>query len=276
MALREFHWQHGEPLADAAYQAHSVASRLGGSFKNIVAFSEDGAAGLAVCTKSGPWQTPPPNGAISVGTLREPLARLWSGPILSAPNYAAEVELVAGLALAHSLGLQHPLIDEGVGGAFFGVRVDAAGVHWQPDVSFVHYDPLDLGDRSPSHLDVVRTSVRDETFIVAASNPDVVRILGHEALMPDLEAWRHLHRVHITPPVDKLAADWVAFVPTLVGTIGLTASPQHVIPLAPDGQRRLALSAVEALRSRADQRELHLLVDVLSARDAAKKAAKHT
>ena len=70
--------------------------------------------------------------------LFQGIERFLLGPT---PPFHPEMRLVVGLAFAMTMSVQYSLTDQGVGGAFFGARLDETAFHWQPDIVYVLYDP---------------------------------------------------------------------------------------------------------------------------------------
>lgn len=96
-----------------------------------------------------------------------------------------DVVLVTALAYLQSLGVSNYLIETGVGGAFFGASIDMSGIRWQPDISYLLYDPRSFAnvvpvarseqppdpqaDRVDTTLGKVRCAVRKDAGVICTS-----------------------------------------------------------------------------------------------------------
>jgi hypothetical protein len=133
---------------------------------------------------------------VTMGALNNSLedsVRAVVAKLLSS-NLADDVVLVTVLAYLQSLGVSNYLIETGVGGAFFGASIDVVGIRWQPDVSYLLYDPRSFSnvvtvarseqlpephaDRVDTSLGKVRCAVRKDAGVICTSVAEPgVRIL---------------------------------------------------------------------------------------------------
>jgi hypothetical protein len=122
-------------------------------------------------------------------------------------NLRPEARLACTLVALQSLGITEYLPQHGVGGAFFGARVTADGVVWQPDLCYLTYPP---GMFAGAPL-VTANDTRTE--IPSTSAAQMVRVLVREGagiLLSSLGKPRG--RVLIPPTSGRSQAEWEAVV----------------------------------------------------------------
>lgn len=115
-------------------------------------------------------------------------AILWR---LEAPD---DARLAAFLSLLSSLGLQHDLMNMGIGGAFCGCQLDSAGPRWHDDICYVLVDDtLKAGEISVA--DMVLSYVRDGGHIVQSSIINSTRVFLPSMPSIGLSEWAAKHIV---------------------------------------------------------------------------------
>lgn len=71
--------------------------------------------------------------------IHRQLTERWVNDISGNSEWTSELQLSSMLGVLQSYNLFSPQMDRGIGGAFGGLYVDAAGGKWQPDILFVEY-----------------------------------------------------------------------------------------------------------------------------------------
>lgn len=94
--------------------------------------------------------------------------------------------LAAVTAIVQSYGIHSVLSQMYVGGAFFGLYVEQAGVYWQDDTTYVIYhennDILDLGG-------LITVGVRDNVLFVSSSLISETKFISNRVSAPTIHNW---------------------------------------------------------------------------------------
>lgn len=86
-------------------------------------------------------------------------------------------------AVVQSYGIHDNLIDLNVGGLIFGLRVHNGEIAWQEDTNFVLYDP------TFASIAYISAFARDDALVVNSSLTNDIRVFGHSASTPSVQAW---------------------------------------------------------------------------------------
>ena len=120
-----------------------------------------------------------------IGNLPE-LERSFTRHFLKSTYFIQEEPsriLITAMAAMQSYGLRSTLLENGVGGTFTGVYVDADGVSWHEDVLIMLVDTAE----TPSGL--ITIAVRGNALISQSSRERTTRVFANLASCGPLESW---------------------------------------------------------------------------------------
>lgn len=166
----------------------SLNASLGPFGKNdqaelIVAAHIDGEATLINWRTDGSM-TVLKEGMISCGSLDESLIEMPTKMIreISRIQEVPVVRLLAVISSLQSLGTHENTVEQGVGGAFHGLYIDAGGYHWQPDARFLIYGPL-------QNSSWAATAIRDNALVIHSQGNSGPYCFTSSAATGDWRAW---------------------------------------------------------------------------------------
>ncbi len=132
--------------------------------------------------------------------------------------------LVTTIAFLRALGVQNPLIENGVGGAMYGALIRRNGVEWQLDTNFILFDPrltkavnsARKGPPSPlltidEHFDEIRVAVR-EAVVVVYSTLTGKDLLANDLVLPCIEDWKSRWLPDVFRSFAEHGAQFVVFI----------------------------------------------------------------
>ena len=160
--------------------------------------------------------------------------------------------LACALGLCQSYGIHNVLLDLGVGGAFVGALIDAAGFHWQPDTAYLLFAP---GKSDLLEQDGVFPLVRDDVLVIRSLLADgPPRVIMNSLGEPLEVALKHAGNVdrQCLVMLGKLQFDYLIFLNTAVPIIavvemGRRFEHRHVIvhpslPPSAEGRGHIPMS----------------------------------
>jgi hypothetical protein len=184
------------------------------------------------------------------GSLRGALLEEVKGHLggLPGPVTHGQVTLAAALAVLQGFAASEDLVSQSVAGVFYGLRIAADGVHWQPHVIYVLYDPLTLGSQP---FQLVSASVLDDVCVVGSSFSKQVRCLVHPGHEQERAAWMQRWASELSTEAALRRARLIAFIATTSRAITiLNNDGQHLRPEY-DGALDLRVSPALARHLRA-------------------------
>lgn len=179
-------------------------------------------------------------------------------------DLSPECRLASGLAIATTMALHHNLPRWGVGGAFFGARMDKERFIWQPDIAYMLYAPnfanglpflqnpdeavsFEGIENASSRLDIISCLVRDNVRVALSSIGMRSAIAWSEISIVDgIDIWSNkwsnkLFGKRVTDPEIMSNTKYFTFIPKTPGVIAIVPNNGNYVRIKED---QIALSDV--------------------------------
>ena len=217
--------KYGTPVWDAILRAgHSVHQNQPpfGDFSLLVAMWDSGPKLLLYESRTLALADVSDNSPVTRGSLRAELQDRIRREIQGTPklNRAREYALAPALAILQSLAASENLIEDMVGGIFYGLQINADGLHWQPSLLYVFHQDVDDAATAPP-WNIVNCRILDGVCTVGSSLARQVRCFVPPGGYTDRSAWmsRWEESLGTAAALDTCRA--VAFIRVLGGSVVL-------------------------------------------------------
>jgi hypothetical protein len=210
-----------EALVQAGHSVHLATPPFGNIFV-LVAIWDSGPRLLIYDSRSLDLTDASHSGPITVGSLRQEFQEGIKAAVrrLPRPGPPREYALAPALAVLHSLAASENLIEDKVGGVFYGLQIDADGLHWQPSLLYAfHDDRPDVGTAPP--WNIVNCRILDGVCTVGSSLTRQVRCLVPSGIRADRVSWMSRWEASLGTKAALEACRAVAFIRTLGGSVVL-------------------------------------------------------
>jgi hypothetical protein len=152
-------------------------------------------------------------GVICAGSIDDRHRAILEGSIADAfqqmqdlDSHRPAFKLAIGLAVATKLSVSYNLTEQFIGGCVFGGFSDSQGAHWQPDITYILYNEIELdrfaadvgrgqivrGDPGPKlddYFDIVQTRVRDDVLTCVSTLVEFNLLYKFGIARDELDAW---------------------------------------------------------------------------------------
>jgi hypothetical protein len=207
--LRDVCFAPGRPLDDSLRDAAAIKEVASGPrFALLLGQKVQTALHLIKFDSSTPDKVTTGAEIVWAGSGGEFLGSLVPHVVVAAlqRGWSHRATLMNVLAYFHVEATHEYLLQHGFGGAFYGARIDDAGVHWQDDVAYIFYDPSTVDEanlssvpdptswnpprRAQDATSSVLCMVRDDVVVLYSSSSSKLKYLGHNLLRLAEPEWR--------------------------------------------------------------------------------------
>jgi hypothetical protein len=133
--------------------------------------------------------------------------------------------LLAGLI--QSYGLRDAMMQHGVGGTVFGLRVQDGAYAWQEDTNYLLYSPADLDS---NRIDWLKVCVRDDALAVSSSLTRQTRVFSNSVSTPDPDAWISKWETYVSAALTAGPGKNWLLLDTLNKVVCLVRQPYPAVP----------------------------------------------
>jgi hypothetical protein len=168
------------------------------------------------------------HGVVFQGSLGKPVEERIRKEIEGLPKAPVHSQVVLGAALAILQGIaaSEDLVRDSVAGIFYGLQIDADGVHWQPNMLYVFHQK----DRAPQDdlpLHIVGCRILDGLCTVGSSLNREVSIFVPAGDTTDRSAWMSRWRDSLGTEAALQTSRLIAFIQVTGGSVVVLPNDQQ-------------------------------------------------
>lgn len=204
----------------------SIESRKGEEFSMLVAWSGKNCSTLWKWSSvKGSKTINVPFGIVeTIGNLtswHDSFAKEFLGKLAQSPQPEERVLSIAG-AFLQALSSRDTLFQGGVGGAFVGVKVDASGVSWMPDTTYV------LHDKAFRSVNLISVCARGDGVAVSSSYTNETRCMLVGISEGEAQGWALEQEFELKSVFEEALSSVWAFIQIESASILLVHSPSNI------------------------------------------------